>query len=125
MPKSAGARRVATRPGRYQPERGDFIYLDFSSHAGAEQAGRRPALVVSPSAFNIATGLVWVCPITNQVKGGRFEVSIPSGSGIVGVVLTDQLRAVDWIARNAILHSPAPERVVAEVLARIEAILRV
>ncbi len=115
----------------YQPERGDFIYLDFSPQAGSEQAGRRPALVLSPLAYNVATGLVFVWPVTNQIKGGAFEVLIPPGapgapgSRVTGAVLSDHLRSVDWIARNADFHSAAPKDLVLEVLARIEAILRI
>ncbi len=109
----------------YQPERGDFIYLDFSPQAGSEQAGRRPALVLSPMAYNVATGLVFVCPVTNQIKGGAFEVPIPPGGKVSGAVLSDHLRSVDWLARNADFHSAAPNDLVLEVLARIEAILQI
>lgn len=110
-------------PSFYQPERGDFIYLDFTPQAGTEQAGRRPALVLSPQNFNIATGLALVCPLTSQVKGGGFEVAVPRGSGLSGVVLTDHLRSVDWIVRKASFHSKAPEDLLMDVLARLEAIL--
>lgn len=107
----------------YQPERGDLVYLDFTPHAGTEQAGRRPALVLSPKEFNIATGLMLACPVTNQVKGGSFEVPLPRGTKVTGVVLSDHIRSVDWIARNAEYHSQATEEVMGEVLGRIEAIL--
>ncbi len=117
----------------YQPDRGDFIFLDFSPQAGTEQAGRRPALVLSPMAYNVATGLAFLCPVTNQIKGGAFEVPIPMGAPagapavtkVTGVVLSDHLRSVDWIARNADFHSQAPTDLVLEVLARIEAILAI
>ncbi len=111
--------------GAYQPERGHFIFLDFSPQAGSEQAGRRPALVLSPLTYNVATGLVFVCPVTNQLKGGAFEVRIPSDAKVTGAVLSDHLRSVDWIARNADFHAAAPKDLVLEVLARIEAILRI
>jgi mRNA interferase MazF len=107
----------------YQPDRGDFIYLDFTPQAGTEQAGRRPALVLSPRDFNIATGLAVVCPLTNTRTGSRFEVPVPRGAKLTGVVLSHQLRAVDWIARNAELHSKANADLMWEVLGRIEAIL--
>ena len=119
-----GARRRGSRAGAYQPERGDFVILDFTPHAGSEQAGRRPALVLSPLDYNVATSLMFACPVTNQVKGGAFEVAIPRGARVTGVVLANQLRAVDWIARGAEFHSAAPEDLVLEVLARIEAVLR-
>ncbi len=107
----------------YQPDRGDFVYLDFTPHAGTEPAGRRPALVVSPQEYNIATGLMFACPVTNQVKGSPFEVAVPEESRITGVVLSNQLRSVDWLARNAEFHGRCPEETILDVLARIEAIL--
>jgi mRNA interferase MazF len=107
----------------YQPDRGDIVWLDFTPQAGTEQAGHRPALVLSPKDFNIATGLAFVVPITSKVKGGSFEVPLPKSSGLGGVALSDQLRSLDWIQRNAKFHSKAPKDLVAEVLARIEAIL--
>lgn len=121
----ARKRGERTAAGAFQPQRGDFIYLDFAPHAGTEQAGRRPALVLSPFAFNVATGLALVCPVTNQVKGSAFEVPVPRGAQITGVILSHQLRTLDWLARNAAFHSKSPEDTVFEVLARIEAILRI
>ena len=109
----------------YQPDRGHFIFLDFSPQAGSEQAGRRPALVLSPRAYNVATGLAFVFPVTNQIKGGAFEVPIPPGAKVTGVVPSDHLRSVDWIARSADFHGAAPTDLVLEVLARIEAILAI
>lgn len=107
----------------YQPERGDFIWLDFDPQSGTEQAGRRPALVVSPRDFNIATGLAAVCPITNTVTGSKFEVEIPRGVRLSGVILTYQFRTLDWISRNAKFHSKANNDLMWEVMGRIEAIL--
>jgi mRNA interferase MazF len=109
----------------YQPERGDFVYLDFTPHAGTEQAGRRPALVLSPRDFNIATGLATVCPITNTVTGSKFEVPLPRGTKLKGVILSYQFRTIDWIARNAEFHSKANKDLMWEVLGRIEAILSI
>ena len=109
----------------YQPDRGDFVYLEFTPQAGTEQAGRRPALVLSPRDFNIAVGLAFVCPLTSQVKGGTFEVPVPQGAGLSGVVLSDQMRSLDWIERRAQFHSRAPQDLVNEVLARLEAILSI
>ena len=111
--------------GVYQPDGGDVVYLDFTPQAGTAQAGRRPALVLSPLDFNVATGLMFACPITNQVKSGSFDVDVPRGARLTGVILSHQMRAVDWIARNADFHSKAPEATVLEVLARIEAILEI
>lgn len=107
----------------YQPDRGDLIWLEFTPHAGTEQGGRRPALVISAQEFNIATGLVFVCPVTNQGKGSSFEVPLPRGVGITGFVLSDQLRSLDWIARNATFASKVTQEVMWEVVGRIEAIM--
>jgi len=109
----------------YQPDRGDLVWLDFTPNAGTEQGGRRPALVLSPRDFNIATGLMMACPITNQVKGSPFEVVLPRGVGVSGVVLSDHIRSVDWLARNAEFQSKATEDLMCEVLGRIEAILAI
>jgi mRNA interferase MazF len=111
------------RGGSYQPDRGDFVYLQFTPNAGTEQGGQRPALILSPRNFNIATGLAFACPMTSQVKGGSFEVIVPKGVGLSGAILSDHLRSVDWLARDAKFHSKAPEELVQEVLARIEAVL--
>ena len=110
-------------PGVYQPDRGDLVWLDFTPHAGTEQGGRRPALVLSGQDFNIATGLVFVCPITKQGKGSAFEVVLPRGAGITGFVLSDQIRSLDWLARNAQYNSKATKEVMWEVCGRVEAIL--
>ena len=107
----------------YQPDRGDFVYLDFTPQAGTEQAGRRPALVLSPRSFNIATRLAAVCPITNTITGSRFEVPLPKHSQLTGVILSHQFRTIDWIARNAQLRGKADNNLLWEVLGRIEAIL--
>jgi mRNA interferase MazF len=107
----------------YQPERGHFVYLDFTPHAGTEQGGRRPALVLSPKKFNIATSLMVACPVTNQVKGSPWEVPLPPGVGVTGAVLSNQFRTVDWLARNTDFRSEATDEIMAEVLGRIEAIL--
>lgn len=109
----------------YQPDRGHFIYLDFTPHAGTEQGGRRPALVLSPKNFNIATSLAVVCPITNQVKGSPWEVPLPAGVGVTGAVLANQFRSLDWLVRNAEFRSEATDEIMAEVLGRIEAILNI
>ena len=115
---------MVTEPA-YQPDRGDFVYLDFTPNAGTEQGGRRPALVLSPRDFNIRTGLMFACPITHQTKGSPFEVALPRGVKISGVVLSDHMRSVDWIARNAEFYSHANEEIMCEVLGRIEAILAI
>lgn len=107
----------------YQPSRGDLVWMDFTPHAGTEQGGRRPALVLSAQEFNIATGLAFCCPITSKGKGSSFEVPLPRGCGLSGYILTDNLRSVDWIARNAEFNSKVTQEVMWEVLGRIEAIM--
>lgn len=109
----------------YQPDRGDVVWLDFTPNAGTEQGGRRPALVLSPKNFNIATGLMMAVPITSQVKGSPWEVPLPAGVKVKGAVLSDHIRSVDWIARNAEFHSQVTEEIMCEVLGRIEAILAI
>jgi mRNA interferase MazF len=80
---------------------------------------------LSPKDFNIATGLMLACPITSQVKGGSFEVPLPRGARVQGVVLADHIRSVDWIARKAEFHSEAGQNVMDEVIGRVEAILAI
>lgn len=86
-------------PRNYVPDAGDLIWLDFSPHAGHEQDGRRPALVLSPAAYNGRTGLMLCCPLTTHVKGYPFEVIIPGEP--TSVVLADQIRNLDWHTRHA------------------------
>jgi mRNA interferase MazF len=86
----------------YVPNRGDLVWLDFDPQAGHEQAGRRPAMVLSPTNYNQKTGLMICCPVTNQAKGYPFEVSITPLTGkATGVALSDQVRCLDWRVRNA------------------------
>lgn len=108
----------------YQPEKGDIVFIDCDPQAGTEQAGRRPALVLSARDFNIATGLIFACPITNQLKGGPFEVPLPRGAKVTGAVLTDHMKSFDWIARNAELKSRVSESTLDEVIGRIMAIMQ-
>jgi mRNA interferase MazF len=81
------------------PERGDLVRLSFSLQAGHEQAGRRPALVLTPATFNSRIGPAFVCPVTTRVKGYPFEVALRRAGGVSGAVLVDQLRSLDWPAR--------------------------
>ena len=105
------------------PERGDLIWLSFTPQSGREQAGRRPALVVSPSTYNSKVGLALVCPITSRVKGYPFEVALPEVGPVPGVVLADQLRSLDWRSREAELIAKAPTAVVERVLQLVGALL--
>ena len=105
---------------RFVPERGDVVKMSFDPNSGHEQAGWRPALVVSPSAYNRASSLALLCPITSRAKGYPFEVTLPDDLAITGVILTDQIRSLDWRARKARFVAHAPDAVVREVLARLE-----
>lgn len=108
---------------RYVPQRGDLLWLTFDRQAGHEQAGRRPALVLSPAAYNRRANLALVCPITTQVKDYPFEVALPKGLPLSGVVLTDHLKSADWAARRAEFAARVPAEVVAEVTAKLRPLL--
>lgn len=112
-------------PVRYVPDRGDLVWLTFDPQAGHEQAGRRPALVLSPAIYNRRASLALLCPITNQAKGYPFEVALPDGVSISGVVLADHLKSADWTARRAQFAAKAPPEVVAEVTAKLRPLLGV
>lgn len=107
----------------YLPQRGDLVWLSFDPHAGHEQAGRRPALVLSPGAYHARSGLALVAPVTSRAKGYPFEVTLPQGLPVQGVVLADHLRNVDWQARQAEFIAVAKD-VVEEVLGKVGALLR-
>lgn len=85
----------------YIPERGDLVWLDFTPQSGHEQRGKRPALVLTPKSYNAKVGLAVFCPVTGQIKGYPFEVSIPNDKKINGVILVDQIKSLDWKARQA------------------------
>ncbi len=108
---------------RYVPERGDLVWLTFDPQAGHEQAGRRPALVLSPALYNRRASLALVCPITNQAKGYPFEVALPPGLPVSGVVLADHLKSADWAARRAKFAAKAPAVVIADVTAKLRPLL--
>jgi mRNA interferase MazF len=110
---------------RYVPERGDLLWLTFDPQAGHEQAGQRPALVLSPAAYNRRANLVLVCPITNQAKGYPFEVTLPAGLPLSGVILADHLKSADWAARGAEFVAKAPAHVLADVTAKLRPMLSI
>lgn len=108
---------------RYVPQRGDVIWITLNPQAGHEQAGRRPALVLSPATYNGKVGLTILCPITNQIKGYPFEVIVPPGLSIKGAILADQVKNLDWRARGAELICSLPHRTVVEVLQKLATLL--
>lgn len=107
----------------YVPERGDVVWLNFTPQVGREQAGRRPALVLSAAAYNGRVGLVIVCPITSQAKGYPFEVALADGLPIRGVILADQARSLDWRGRQAEFIDRAPGSVLDQVIRKLAALV--
>jgi mRNA interferase MazF len=113
---------VVTRD--YVPEAGDLVWIDFTPHAGREQAGRRPAVVLSPRKYNEKVGLAVLCPITSHSKGYPFEVALPPGHRMTGVILSDHLKSLDWRHQNAHKGGKLPPAILAMVLERISALLQ-
>lgn len=108
----------------YVPDRGHVVWMNFNPQAGHEQAGHRPALVISPASYNGRTGLVLCCPITNQIKGYPFEVKIEENPLISGGVLADQIKSLDWRVRGVKFVTVVDDVVLEEVAAKFEALLR-
>ena len=106
----------------YVPERGDLVWLTFDPQAGHEQAGKRPALVISPTAYNEKVGLAIFCPITSKVKGYPFEVVV-KGKKISGAVLSDQIKSLDWQAREARFAEKLSAQSLADVLAKVRVLI--
>ena len=107
----------------YVPDRGDAVWITLNPQAGHEQAGRRPAVVLSPAAYNGKVGLAILCPITNQIKGYPFEVVLPSGLAVTGAILSDQVKSLDWRARNASFICALPPATIAEVLQKLSVLV--
>jgi len=107
----------------YIPDRGDVVWISLNPQAGHEQAGRRPAVILSPTAYNVKAGLAILCPITNQTKGYPFEVMIPAGKAVSGAILADQVKSLDWRARRTELICVLPETTVTEALKKIGTLL--
>jgi mRNA interferase MazF len=105
------------------PERGDVVWLQFNPQAGSEQAGHRPALVISPKSYNQRVGLALVCPITSRIKGYPFEVELPRESETEGAILCDQIKSLDWRVRSAKRIGSVPPSTMQEVTARILALV--
>ena len=107
----------------YIPDRGDLVWLTFTPQAGYEQAGRRPAVVLSPAAYNGKVGLALFCPVTNQVKGYPFEVALPEGLPVSGVILADQVRSLDWRARQVKKIATLPDKIMQPVMGKVGLLL--
>jgi mRNA interferase MazF len=108
---------------KYVPEAGDLVWLTFDPQAGHEQRGRRPALILSPRAYNTKARLAIACPITSQVKGYPFEVVLPPGSRITGAILADHVKNLDWQVRRAVFEEKAPAEIVTDVRERLRVLL--
>ena len=121
VPQGSHLRRMVVTG--FVPGRSDIVWLNFTPQVGHEQAGHRPALVLSPVEYNSKTNLALLCPITSRVKGYPFEVSLPSGSPVQGVVLADQIKSLDWNARDARLECRTMPQVVNEVLEKVKLLL--
>jgi mRNA interferase MazF len=106
---------------RYVPQAGDIVWLHFGPQAGHEQAGHRPALVLSPAAYNGKTGLMLCCPMTTQIKGYPFEVIISGAAA--SAVLADQVECLDWVVRKAQRKGQATAAEIAEVRAKLRALV--
>lgn len=107
----------------YCPHRGDVVWISFNPQAGHEQSGHRPAVVLSPEAYNRKVGLALLCPVTSKVKGYPFEVLIPDGLPATGAILSDQIKSLDWKSRKASLLCKLPQSTVQEVLNKVGTLL--
>ena len=125
MKSTPGKRSVGKRGSAvaYVPERGDVVWICLNPQAGHKQAGRRPAVVVSPRSYNGKVGLGLFCPITSHAKGYPFEVAIPAGLPVSGVVLADQVKSLDWRVREAEFAVRLPGNTSAEIVGKLAVLL--
>ena len=108
-------------PG-YVPEAGDIVWIQFNPQAGHEQAGHRPALVLSPARYNSARGMMICCPMTSKIKTYVFEVVVTQNPP--SAVLDDQVKSLDWRARGAVHKGAVSAEILAEVRAKLRTLLR-
>jgi mRNA interferase MazF len=107
---------------KYVPEKGDIVWLNFTPQAGHEQMGRRPAIVISPYEYNEKVGLGLFCPITSKEKGYPFEVKIENKK-IGGVVLSDQIKSLDWDKREIEFIVKSKKAEIDDVLEKIKTLI--
>jgi mRNA interferase MazF len=107
----------------YVPERGDAVWLDFDPQAGRKQAGRRPAVVLSPASYNTKSGLAIMCPVTSRAKGYPFETALPEHLPLQGVALSDHVRSLDWQTRKAKFICSLPTEIIEDITAKIVALV--
>jgi mRNA interferase MazF len=111
------------KSGKYIPSRGDVVWLSFNPQSGHEQAGHRPAIVISPREYNEKVGLALFCPITSKIKGYPFEVRIKVKNNIDGVILSDQIKSFDWKARNASFIIKSSKNTIEEVISLLKLLI--
>jgi mRNA interferase MazF len=109
----------------YIPKQGDFVWINMDPQLGHEQAGRRPAIILSPYAYNKKVGLAILCPITNKIKGYPFEVIISGSLGISGVILSDQVKNLDWKARKVEFIQKASKKTLLKVFNKLNTLLKI
>lgn len=107
----------------YLPERGDVVWINLDPQAGREQAGHRPALILSPQTFNRKLNVIFCCPISSRAKRFEFDVPLPEGLDVKGVILSHHLKSLDWRVRNARYMTRVPDHVVDDVLLMLDSIL--
>ena len=110
-------------PRAYVPRCGDAVWVTLNPQAGHEEAGRPPAVVISPQSYNSKVGLAIFCPVTGQIKGYPFEVLIPAGLPVAGAILSDQVKTLDWHARNVELICTLPAETISEVFQKLATLL--
>jgi mRNA interferase MazF len=110
-------------PTTYVPRRGDIVWINLNPQAGHEQAGRRPAGVLSPEKYNRKIGLALFCPVTSRVKGYPFEVMLPEGLPVKGVILADEIKSLDWRVRNVEFICSLPDEIIAVVFQKLGTLL--
>jgi mRNA interferase MazF len=108
----------------YVPDAGDLVWIDFTPQAGREQAGRRPAVVLSPRSYNERAGLAVMCLITSQSKGYPFEVALAVGGRVRGMILSDHMKSLDWRERKAEKAGRLSPSILREVLERVSSLLQ-
>jgi len=116
---------LATKSGDYCPDAGDLIWIELNPTVGHEQSGHRPAIVLTPRQYNVRSGLCIICPITGHARGYPFEVAIPPGHAIAGVILVDQVRSVSWENRYAKMAGAAPVELLDDVRERLAVLLQI
>ena len=112
-------------PGAYVPQRGDIVWITLNPQTRHEQSGRRPAVVLSPRSYNSKTGLTILCPVTSQVKGYPFEVVLPQRLPVSGAILSDQVKCLDWRAREIELICTSPDDTISEVFEKLATLLTI